>query len=125
MGEIIMRNWDLREFRVRVNVPFLIQQVRLPIWWVKIPIRGLLNPIKQVIPLTSRIQYHAHLYPPSLFLVHNSTIIAELKVKSSLSISPCHDHELTPSTAHTEYSTHRVQHTPWIVCLPFILTITS
>jgi len=43
----------------------------------------------------------------SLFLIHNSTIIAEHKVKSSLSISPCHDHELTPST-----SIHRVQHTP-------------
>jgi len=33
-------------------------------------------------------------------------------VKSSLSISPWHDHELTPSTAYTEYSLHRVQHTP-------------
>jgi hypothetical protein len=50
--------------------------------------------------------------PVSLFLVHNSTIIAEHKVKSSLSISPCHDHELTPSTAYTEYSIHRVQHKP-------------
>jgi len=61
--------------------------------------------------------------PISLFLVHNSTIIAELKVKSSRSISPCHDHEMTPSTAYTEYkhtlskayteySIHRVQHTP-------------
>jgi len=48
----------------------------------------------------------------SLFLVHKSTIIAELKVKSSLSISPCHDHELTPSIACIEYSIHRVQHTP-------------
>jgi len=47
----------------------------------------------------------------SLFLVHISTIIAEHKVKSSLSISPWHDHELTPSTAYTEYSIHRVQHT--------------
>jgi len=37
--------------------------------------------------------------PISLFLVRNSTIIAEHKVKSSLSISPYHDHELTPSTA--------------------------
>jgi len=45
--------------------------------------------------------------PISLFLIHNSTIIAEHKVKSSLSISPCHDHELTPSTR-----IHRVQHTP-------------
>jgi len=41
-----------------------------------------------------------------------STIIEEHKVKSSLSISPCHDHELTLSTAYTEYSIHRVQHTP-------------
>jgi len=29
--EIIMRNWDLREFRVRVNLPSPIRQVRLPI----------------------------------------------------------------------------------------------
>jgi len=63
--------------------------------------------------------------PISLFLVHNSTIIAEHKVKSFLSISPCHDHELTPSTAYTEYSIHRVQHPPKIGCLPFILMITS
>jgi len=48
----------------------------------------------------------------SLFLIHNSTIIAEHKVKSSFSISPCHVHELTPSTAYTEYSIHRVQHRP-------------
>jgi len=103
--------------------------------------------------------------PISLFLVHNSTIIAEHKVKSSLSIPPCHNHELTPSTsihrvqayteykhtpstsiyrvqayteykhipstsihrvqAYTEYSIQRVQHPPMIVCLPFILMITS
>jgi len=50
--------------------------------------------------------------PISLLLVHNSTIIAEHKVKSSPSISLCHDHELTLSTAYTEYSIHRVQHTP-------------
>jgi hypothetical protein len=50
--------------------------------------------------------------PISLFLIHNFTIIAEHKVKSSLFISPCHDHELAPSIAYTEYSIHRVQHTP-------------
>jgi len=61
--------------------------------------------------------------PITLFLVHNSTIIAEHKVDSSLSISACHDPELTPSTAlhqvqhtpsaaYTEYSIHRVQYTP-------------
>ena len=63
--------------------------------------------------------------PISLFLIHISTIIAEHTVKSSLSISPWHDHELTPSTAYTEYSIHRVQHPPKIVCLPFFLIIAS
>ena len=77
----------------------------------------------------------------SVFLVHNSNIIAEHKVMSSLSISPWHDHELTlstaytdyrihrvqraPSTAYTEYSIHRVQRPPKIVCLPFIPMIMS
>jgi len=50
--------------------------------------------------------------PTSLFLVHHSTIIAQHKVMSSLSISPCHDFELTPSTAYTQDSIHCVQHTP-------------
>ena len=39
----------------------------------------------------------------SLFLIHNSNIITEHKVKLSLSISSYHDPELTPSTAYTEY----------------------
>ena len=50
--------------------------------------------------------------PISLVLVHNSTIIAEHKVQSSLSISTCHDHQLAPSIAYTKYSIHQVQHTP-------------
>jgi len=60
--------------------------------------------------------------PISLVLIHNSTIIAEHKVKSSLCISPCHDHGLTqscsihqvqhtPSAAYTKCSIHQVQHT--------------
>jgi hypothetical protein len=40
----------------------------------------------------------------SVFLVLNSTITYEHEVKSALSISPCHNHELTPSTAYTKYS---------------------
>jgi len=40
--------------------------------------------------------------PIILFLVHNSNIIVEYKVKSSRSISSCHDHQLTPSTASTQ-----------------------
>jgi len=49
--------------------------------------------------------------PISLFLVHNSTIITEHKVQSLLSISLCHNHEVTPSTAYTENSIQWVQHT--------------
>jgi len=48
----------------------------------------------------------------SFFVVLNSTITEEHKVKSSLSISPCHDQDLTASTAYTKDSIHRVQHTP-------------
>jgi len=47
-------------------------------------------------------------FPPSsmisLCLVLNSTITWEQEVKSSHSISPCHNHEITPSTAYTKYS---------------------
>jgi hypothetical protein len=49
--------------------------------------------------------------PCSLFLVHNSTIIAEQKGKSSFSISSCHDVQLAPSIAYTEYSIRHVQNT--------------
>jgi hypothetical protein len=44
--------------------------------------------------------------PMSLFLVQNSTIITEHNVTSSLSISPCYDHEWAPSIAYTKYSIH-------------------
>jgi len=95
--EIILRNWDSREFCVQVNLPFLIRQIRVPIRRVITTIRGLLNPIRHVVPLVSHIRsyppYRSHLHPLSLFLVHNSTIIAEHKVKSSLFISPCLDQE--------------------------------
>jgi len=130
MGEIIIRNWDLRESHLRVNLPSPIWQVRVQIRRVITPIRGLPKPIRQVVLLISHIHSESSTSfpspsPISLFLVHNSTIIAEHKVKSSLSISPCPDHQLTPSTAYTEYSIHQVQHTPEIVCLPFNLMFTS
>jgi len=146
MGEIIMRNWDLREFRVRVNWPSPIRKVWVPIRRVITPIRGLLNPIRQVVLLISHSRsyrpYRSHLHPPSLSF--SSTTLPssqEHKDKSSISISPCRHHELTlraayteygihwvqhtPSTAYTEYSIHRVLHTPKIVCRLFILTILS
>jgi len=55
-------------------------------------------------------------FPPSplisLFLVLISTIASEYEVESSLSMSPWHYQELKPSTAYTEHSVHRAQHTP-------------
>jgi len=75
-------------------------------------------------PLVSSTSFSSS-SPISLFLIHISTIIAEHKVTSSLSISSWHDHESTPSTAYTEYSIQRVQHPPKIVCLPLILIIPS
>ena len=71
MGEIIIRNCDMREVCVRVNLPSLIQQERVPIHHV-IPIRGLPNPIRQVVPLIAHIRsdppHHSHLHHPSLVL---------------------------------------------------------
>jgi len=129
MWQIIMRNWDLREFRVRVNFPSPIQHVHVPMQRViKYPHKrcSQLNRASCTrdisYPLVFSIWF-SFSSPTSLLLVVNSTIISEYKVKSSLSISPCHDHELTPSTsihqvqhtpstAYTEYSVHQVEHTP-------------
>jgi len=94
------------------------------------PIRDLVNPIRQVVPLISQVRsyapYRAHPHPPSLSF--SSTTVPSLqehKDKSSLSISPCHHYELTMSAAYAECRIDRVQHTPKIVCLPFILSISS
>jgi len=113
MGEIIMRNWDIWEFCVQVDWPSPKPQAWVMIRLIGIPIEGHLNQIHQVVLLISHIHsylpyppYHSHLHPPFLFLIHNSTIIAEHKVNSSLCISPCHDHELPPNTVNTKYSIH-------------------
>ena len=101
---------ELREFCVRVNLPSPIRQVQVPIWRVITPIQGLRNSIWPVVPLISHISsypaHHSHLHPHLSLLVYNSTIIAEHNVKSSLSNSPCYEHELTPSTAYTMYNIH-------------------
>ena len=115
---------------MRVNWPSPIWQVRVLIRLVITPIWGLLNPIGQVVPLISHSRSYppdrSHLHSPSLsFLSTTLPLSQEHKVKSSLSISPCHHHELTLSAAYTEYSIHRVQRTLKIVCRPFILTIVS
>jgi len=72
-------------------------------------------------PLVSSISFSSS-SPISHFLIDNSTIIAEHKVKTPLCISPYHDDELTPScsihqvqhtqsVAYTKCSIHQVQHT--------------
>jgi hypothetical protein len=53
-------------------------------------------------PLVSSTLFSSS-YPILLFLVHNSDIITEHKVEFSISVSPCHHHELSLSTAYTEY----------------------
>jgi len=129
MGEIIMRNWDLREFRMRVNWPSTIWQVRVLIPRVITPIRGLLNPIRPLLDLIRQVillishsrsypPYRSHVYPPSLSFLSTTVPSSQVhNVKSSLS--------MPSSCVHTEYSIHQVQHTPKIVCHPFILTISS
>jgi len=95
-GEIMIKNVDWRELCVLVNLRFPMQQVwvqRRPVWT---PIRVVLNAIRQVIPLISHLSSYppcrSHHHPPSLLLIHNCTTITEYQVKSSLSISPCHDY---------------------------------
>jgi len=107
----------LREFRVRVNCPSPIQQVRVPIGWVITPIQCPTNPTGQVVLLISHScsypPHRSHLHPLSLSF--SSTTLPssqEHNVKTSLSISLFHHHELTLSAACTEYSIQRVQHTP-------------
>jgi len=135
MGENTLRNWDLREFRVRVNLPSPIWQVQVTIRSLITPIRGLPNPIRQAVPLISHIRWYpphrSHLHPPSLS--SSSTILPSSQntklnhpsVSLHAMIMSSHRVQHTLSTASTEYSIHRVQHPPKIVCLPFILMITS
>jgi len=112
MGEIIMSNWDLREFRVWVNLPSLIRQLWVRIRHIIRPIQALSNRIRHVVPLISHIRlyppYCSRLDPP--FVGFSSTALPsprEHKVTPSLSISRCHNHELTPSC-----SIPSIQHTP-------------
>jgi len=124
MRQIIKRNWNLRPFGVRVNVPSRIRQVQVPIWGVITPIRGLPNPIAQVAPLMSLIRsyppHHSHLNPTSLSF--SSTTLPSLPNTKLIhpSLSP---HAMIMSC--TESSIQWVQHRPEIVCFTFLLMITS
>jgi len=116
MVEVSMRNWDVGEFRVRDNMTISMKSDKSPDPVGKTPIQGILNHIRQAIPhmfhIHSDLPYRSNLYPPSLCLIHMPIIMAEYNDTLSLSISPCHDQELIPSMACTEYSICRVQRTP-------------
>jgi len=110
MGEVIIRSWYTRKLSVQVNLLFQIHQILPLIRQACVWIRSNFNLIRQVVPLISYIHlyhsYHLQHYLQPLFRIHNCTIIAEHKVKSSFSIYPYHNHELTLSTALTDYRIH-------------------
>jgi len=130
MGQIVMRNWALREFRVRVNLLCPIRKVRVPIRRVITPIWGLPNPIRQVVPMDSHIRsyslHSSYHYPPSL--TFSSTTLASSQ-NTKLSHPSLSLYVMIMSwhwvKAYTEHSIHWVQHPPRSVCLPCILMITS
>jgi len=100
-----MRSWDLKEFCVRVILPSPIGPSPDPVCNNPNTRSSQPNQASRTpdfsYPLVSSTSFSSS-SPISLFLIHISTIIAEHKVKSSLCISPWHDHELTPSTASTQ-----------------------
>ena len=95
-----------REFRVRVNWPSPIRQVRVPILRVITPIRDLPNPIRQVVPRMSHIQ----LYPPYQSHLH----LPSLTFSSTTQPSPQNTKLCHPSLSLHDMimSWHWVQHTP-------------
>jgi len=122
-----MRNWDIRECCVRVNLPSPIWHEHLQILCVLTPMWGVPNAIRQVIPLISHIRldpphhsnHHLHLSFSCPQLYHNhrtprlvialcltmpwswvDTVYSILWVQS------------TPSTVGTKFSIHRGEHTP-------------
>jgi len=120
-GEIIMKIWDLKECRVKVNLPTVIQQGRLRTLLLITPIGGLPNPIRQVVPLIPYIhlypQYYSHLSPPCLSFSSTAQPWSQYTISRHLSLSlhgmiMCwHPVQHIMSTASTEYRIHRVQHT--------------
>jgi len=105
-----MRNWDIREFGVRVNWPSLIRQVRVWIRCVIISIRGLLNPIRHVEPLFSHIRSH----PPYRSYLHPHLSLSRPKLdhhrKTRSQVIPLYL-SMPWLWVDTKYSIHQVPHT--------------
>jgi len=125
----------LRHFCVQVNLPSPIRQVQVLIRHVITLIQGLPSQIMQVVPLICHFRlyppHHPHLHPPSVSFsctTQPSSRNTELSHPSwslNAMIMSCQWVQHTPSAAFTEYSIHWVQHTCKIVCLAFILKMTS
>jgi len=121
MGEITMRNWDLRKFHVQVNLQSAKQQVWVLIWCVITSIPGLPNPIRQVESLKSHIRSYpphcSYLHPPSLSFSSTTvsssqnTKLRNLSLSLHVIIMSWHWEQHTPSIAYTVYSIHWVQYT--------------
>jgi len=106
MREIIMRNWDISEFGVGVDSPCPLQKVWVPIRRVITLIRGLPNPIRQVVSLICHICWYpphrSHLHPPALSF--SSTTLTSFQ-NTKLSYASLSLHVMIMSW-------HRIQHTP-------------
>jgi len=116
MGEIIIRNWDIGEFRVRVNLPSPIQPVPVPIRPVITPIRGIPNPIRQFISLVSHIRlyspHRSHLHSPSLSFLSTTltsfqnTMLGYPSLSPHVMIMSWHWVQYTPSRQDCLFSLH-------------------
>jgi hypothetical protein len=119
MGDGIMRHWDFTKFPAWVS----IGHVSTLIW-------GFSNPFWQVILLSSHICTYppprSHFHPTSFSFLSTTlpslqnTKLSHPSLSGHVRIISWHQVQHTPST-----NIQRVQHTPKIVCLPFILLITS
>jgi len=78
-------------------------------------------------PSTAYTEYSTDLVQHTLSTVYTDYGIHSVQHTPSTAYTQYSIHPVqhTPSTAYTEYSIHRVQHLPKIICLPFILKITS
>jgi len=119
MGVIIMRNWDLREFGVRVHLPSPIWEVHVLIRHVITPIRGLPNPLRQVILPMSHIRSN----PPPRPRLHPPSLSASSTTQPSSQNTKFNHPSL--SLRAMIMSLHRVQHPPTILWVPLVLMMKS
>jgi len=111
IGEINIRNWDIKGCSVRVNLLSPMRQVRVQIRRVLTPINCFLNRTRQDVPLISHIRFYAphcsHLHPhlslscPHLY--HHRWTLSEVIL---LYLS------MPRSWVHTKYSILRIQQSP-------------